>query len=351
VRVIDAPTPGFNLDTVSGCAPLSIIISDTLRYGLTKKEYYFEDKNKWLDVNLDSLSLNYIFTKAGAFKVIQRLTGVTGCVVQHDSTIVTVHESIDNYGPVMSYGSYQTNEAIELRWTELFGAVNYSVYRSYNSSVPILITNTPLTRYVDTVSNPDYYKYFVQANDECGNISRQSAQLYPIFLQGIVAGENYYAQLEFTKYEIGIVEIEYEIAALVDLNWEIIAHTSDTTFRDYEFLNHGDSACKYRVSCLYDGQEAFSNILTLYQIPTVYIPTAFSPNNDGMNDNFKLVSTGISDYHVLVYIRWGQRVYEFSKGDNWDANNTNPGVYLVVVQATTFDQQRLYFSSTVTVLR
>ena len=36
----------------------------------------------------------------------------------------------------------------------------------------------------------------------------------------------------------------------------------------------------------------------------VYIPSAFTPNNDGKNDQFRVVATGITDYKILLFSRW-----------------------------------------------
>jgi gliding motility-associated-like protein len=55
----------------------------------------------------------------------------------------------------------------------------------------------------------------------------------------------------------------------------------------------------------------------------VNVPSAFTPNGDGRNDNFKPVVWGpVKKFHFVVYNRWGQKVFEtneVSKG--WDGRN------------------------------
>ncbi len=49
-------------------------------------------------------------------------------------------------------------------------------------------------------------------------------------------------------------------------------------------------------------------------------PTAFTPNNDGMNDYFAPVFSGLKDIHFDVYDTWGALIYSES-GDSirgWD---------------------------------
>ena len=44
----------------------------------------------------------------------------------------------------------------------------------------------------------------------------------------------------------------------------------------------------------------------------IYFPSAFTPNNDGVNDKFRTPagSNFFSSYHLVIYNRWGQKVFE-----------------------------------------
>jgi gliding motility-associated-like protein len=54
----------------------------------------------------------------------------------------------------------------------------------------------------------------------------------------------------------------------------------------------------------------------------VYIPTAFSPNNDGINDNFTIFATNPTAFNLKVYNRWGQVIFE-----SFDIQHTWNGTY------------------------
>ncbi|MES2592950.1 MAG: T9SS type B sorting domain-containing protein [Bacteroidota bacterium] len=43
---------------------------------------------------------------------------------------------------------------------------------------------------------------------------------------------------------------------------------------------------------------------------SVYVPTAFSPNNDVLNDVFKPVSNCVHDYQFTIFDRWGEKIFE-----------------------------------------
>ncbi len=52
---------------------------------------------------------------------------------------------------------------------------------------------------------------------------------------------------------------------------------------------------------------------------TFYIPNAFSPNEDGINDHFKGDGIGINEYKMWVFDRWGNMIFYSEKLDHaWD---------------------------------
>ncbi|RNI39090.1 hypothetical protein EFY79_05440 [Hanamia caeni] len=74
--------------------------------------------------------------------------------------------------------------------------------------------------------------------------------------------------------------------------------------------------------------------------PILFVPSAFTPNHDGLNDIFKVHSMGtIKSFRISIFNRYGQRVFftkEISQG--WDAifNHTAQpaGIYIWIAQYT-----------------
>jgi gliding motility-associated-like protein len=59
---------------------------------------------------------------------------------------------------------------------------------------------------------------------------------------------------------------------------------------------------------------------------TIYWPSSFSPNNDGVNDVFKIEGEFISlkDFELLIYDRWGQQVFGSTNPTAvWDGKHPN----------------------------
>ena len=84
---------------------------------------------------------------------------------------------------------------------------------------------------------------------------------------------------------------------------------------------------------------------------------AFSPNGDGVNDNFRLITTGDDELVSMeIYNRWGQRVYETNNLVNgWDGTDGNGkpqeiGTYIYKIW-TKCDEILQSLSGNVTLLR
>lgn len=70
----------------------------------------------------------------------------------------------------------------------------------------------------------------------------------------------------------------------------------------------------------------------------IFIPNAFSPNNDGLNDIFK-PSGNVTLKSMQIYNRWGELVYESSEGEfGWDGNYqkklVHEGYYFFIIRYT-----------------
>ncbi|MCX8080417.1 MAG: gliding motility-associated C-terminal domain-containing protein, partial [Bacteroidia bacterium] len=89
------------------------------------------------------------------------------------------------------------------------------------------------------------------------------------------------------------------------------------------------------------------------------VPNIFSPNKDGVNDVFRLVATNLSEVNVVIFDRWGNKVYETeSKSGNfaWDGKNLQgkdcaAGVYFYVIKAKGKDDKPFEKKGNVTLVR
>lgn len=68
--------------------------------------------------------------------------------------------------------------------------------------------------------------------------------------------------------------------------------------------------------------------------PPTEIPNVFTPNNDGLNDDFQLINPPDNgNFSFVVYSRWGNKIFETNdpvfqwNGSNLEGNILNEGVY------------------------
>jgi gliding motility-associated-like protein len=76
----------------------------------------------------------------------------------------------------------------------------------------------------------------------------------------------------------------------------------------------------------------------------VYVPNAFSPNEDGVNDLFQAnIGCTVTEFDLRVFNRWGQLVFSSQNPDDgWDGNSKGEpaisAVYVYVLQVS-YDQE------------
>jgi gliding motility-associated-like protein len=90
----------------------------------------------------------------------------------------------------------------------------------------------------------------------------------------------------------------------------------------------------------------------------VHFPSAFTPNGDGFNETFSAIhSATFSVFHLEIYSRWGQKVFEsFDPDVGWDGTykgrSAPEGVYTYVFNGSyMFRESRIERKGTLTLIR
>ncbi|PSL35047.1 gliding motility-associated C-terminal domain-containing protein [Chitinophaga ginsengisoli] len=78
---------------------------------------------------------------------------------------------------------------------------------------------------------------------------------------------------------------------------------------------------------------------------SLYVPTAFTPNRDGVNDKFVVKSRGVAVYNIQIFNRWGQLVFSSNNASvHWDGKfkgELQPaGSYVHIVTYCFFGQEK-----------
>ncbi len=83
------------------------------------------------------------------------------------------------------------------------------------------------------------------------------------------------------------------------------------------------------------------------------IPNVFTPNGDGINDEFEILNLEhYPNAQIVVFNRWGKKVFEHHDYYNnwWDGGNAPDGVYFYVLQYSRMGETR-YAEGAVTIIR
>lgn len=89
---------------------------------------------------------------------------------------------------------------------------------------------------------------------------------------------------------------------------------------------------------------------------SIYIPNSFTPNNDGLNDEFKVYGDGFSLIKMAIYDRWGRELY-FKEAEDarWDGTYKGEvceeGVYIYRFLYRAVSGQKIYKMGNLTLLR
>lgn len=161
--------------------------------------------------------------------------------------------------------------------------------------------------------------------------------------------------IEFRSYITdAVMHTEWQMSDTPDFN--------NTTYRitqqdfDYTFTQAGTTYVRCIVSnadgsCEYTGDTYTVNI----GVSELLIPNTFSPDNDGINDIWKVSYNSILDFQCWIFDRQGHQLFYFDSPDKgWDGKSNGkyvkPGVYYYVITATGSDGKRYKKSGDINII-
>lgn len=91
--------------------------------------------------------------------------------------------------------------------------------------------------------------------------------------------------------------------------------------------------------------------------PDIYMPTAFTPNGDGLNEYFTPIPVGIKSYNYFkIFNRWGQLIFSTTRqNEGWDGlimgKEQPTGVYVWMIEGVALDNRKIAKKGSVTLIR
>ena len=88
----------------------------------------------------------------------------------------------------------------------------------------------------------------------------------------------------------------------------------------------------------------------------IFIPNAFTPNNDGVNDTYYIISQELNNFTFAVYDRWGNQVFQTNSSNfRWNGERSGTqmpeGTYVYILQAITNEGDTVKRSGQISLVR
>ena len=209
--------------------------------------------------------------------------------------------------------------------------------------------------------------YKVLGIDECGDSSVFSTISKSILLN-VQLNANYFPALSWNKYldwKEGVKE--YLVERNMGQGFALVDRLSpfDTTYTDelpslncMPKLDYRITAIRNKVYGL-DSSWYFNSVSNIQNpgVETkVFIPNAFTPNKNDLNEIFKPQGIYIFNYSMRIFNRWGEKLFDSEGCDiGWDGKYKGmiapEGVYIYQVNVKGTDGRLYPFSGDVTLLR
>ena len=204
--------------------------------------------------------------------------------------------------------------------------------------------------------------YAVRLLDVCGNASPLSAPACPSLLAATAAGpDGTAADLTWTPFA-GPDPSQPAAYVLQYLGPDGAVRgsqpVSGSAYAD--LVPPADQTLRYRLQIsgagLPAGVFSYSNLARVTRTPTLTMPTAFTPNGDGLNDVLEVKGRFLDNYTFVVVDRNGQEVFRGTqRRDAWDGRIAGhapvPGSYVWRFQQASEDGQPFVRTGAVTLLR
>ena len=232
---------------------------------------------------------------------------------------------------------------------------NYTVtvsnaYGCTNSaSVEVMVLDNEPQTYYDTIcQGATYNSYgFSLTAEETGNLLDTT-----LFRIAGVAGCESEITVYLTLLPPDVVEIEEHGGQ--SFVWNGVTYTEDGTYTQYFNNIHGCDSTVILTLTL-DGTEPDTTTVEEAEPNMLYLPNAFTPNEDALNPVFLPIFTypdEIEEYRMEIYNRWGTLVFRTEeKTFGWDGANAIDGVYAVVVHYKSRGEKEKTVKGSVTVVR
>ncbi len=267
----------------------------------------------------------------------------------------------------IAYASVFADSVIDLAWPAYSGyrPEVFLLEKSVDGERWTLLDSLPVDTFsfrdADVKVDDQSYLYRIRVLDACNDLSPVGYVGKSMLLEVKLEGK--YPELKWSAYEKwrnGVLSYDVEVFNDDLARWQFVASTNANTLRftdDLTELNQGIYCYRIRAREANGFKaEALSNEDCIVFAPRVFTPNAFSPNSDNINDRFIVQAPTLRQASILIFNRWGRKIYESSNlEEGWDGRYNDvavpEGVYVFLISGQGEDGSRIELKGTVTLIR
>ena len=179
-------------------------------------------------------------------------------------------------------------------------------------------TTANTNRYSDVTAKTSErsYCYRILYENACGNRSEPSPPICTIFLKNAGRLINWTGDAPFTNNVGGYFVIKLNNGGAASEKGVGPNLTFDPQFDD---PNEQEFEYQIRARSQNGAFLSFSNVILYRREAALFLPDAFSPNGDGINDTFKPSGSFYDNFQMIIYNRWGQSIFQTADpATGWD---------------------------------
>ncbi len=327
-------------------------------------------------ISLRSNLTQYIDTTARCFTTylykIKTVSGIDNTVVSWSDTSGASPVYLTNLpGTDIFTATVIDDDYVSLQWMkrDADARFKYTIYRMRDDETAFTyykeVTDTFYNDHnVDVDAHS--YSYILYLKDDCGGFSNASMPAKTILLKAGLALndlQKYDPYLTFNKYTYWVNGVnKYKVDFIYDTTG-VFSGIADLSPFDTSYLHKYNNLLQrdycYRITAFENGGNlatSQSNVSCIETKPVMYAPTAFTINNDNINERFIIKGVFVEKFHLVIYDRWGKVVFETADREKgWDGDIDGkpaaPGVYVYIAEGTGRKGQPAVIQGTITLLR
>lgn len=256
------------------------------------------------------------------------LTDAKNCIT-NDTVFVNVNQL-----PIIDFDAdtYAGCQPVTVNFTNLSAAnpvINLFAW-TFNSSSLSNLTNPS---YVFGI--PGSYSITLQATSDSGCVASLTKNNFITVYANPQADFSYSPSKDIDNL---VSEIQFQnnsTGNYVTSDWTFGNGASSTeTNPSHPYYESGTYKVTLIVTTIHNCVDSISKQLFVQDVPTLYIPNAFTPGNaDGINDFFTVKGINFSEFEMLIFDRWGNKIFETTDAsEGWNGRIKNQlcqqGVYI-----------------------